>query len=459
MLSQAVSQENREADLEAMLDQVENDLAIVDFRLGIAAQPAPAPKPNSCLSPYLLLYLVTAIYALTDTSQAAMGLQDDDRTLAYSAIAFIYLTSFAMNANNIVEGFKTTYQAVFRGKLPDDLAPISRRATITSIAIACSLTGYVATTDTIQAYYYASSIPEEYDFKANGWFVLSLVVTLATALNALFSEGFKNYHALHEHASGKQIVYANNVSRIASPIIGHVVGGLSGLNDSLLALVGITSTFNLTSRAAIGIATGASLLNGASEYTLQKQNIRKDCNDLLATLATRKPTPVEITSAIVSLGISSFVAIATQRLSMKMLGDAANIYGIKPTDELVTAAEVYAVIAAIDFVLLSSMYMYPLAAQTGHYLGQSCRFFCDNLTNNETLREKDLAELSIKFSGDTVPLLGAHANPLPVIDEAAAEPRAANDVPLRLFDLPRSQPRRLGMSIRDEFEAAGYRLK
>lgn len=437
-----------EIDIEAMLDEIDHDIAIVDCQLNHLNSASTQSKPSKpCISPYVLLYLIPVIYAATEACQTAMGMKNDERALAYSVIALTFMTSFAMNVTPIIDGLKESYQAIRHKKLPDDLPEISNRKKYISIAVAGGLTAYVTFSDSLQNYYFGESVPTEYEFKTPYWFIATASMTAATAINALFSEGFKNYRFIHESFSGNHhIEYANDFSRKVSPWAGRTLGSISGFFDILISAVGMTSALKIKDPGAIYALTAISLINGTSEYALQNHYVNEVTNNIIGVLATRKPTRSEIFSTSLALSIAGYVAIAAERLSLQLLTSVAELYNVEPTDGLIAANTIYAYVDAVAFTLLGGMYLYPLIYQVADRIDHKMTHIYENMVGVETLRKADIRQFSSINNEEAIPLLNQQARAL-----------AANVTPLRQYSAISNPPPRLGVSVRDEIAAHSYR--
>lgn len=296
---------------------------------------------NHCIEAHHLLWIMPGINAFNKANETLKGLKDEKLPLScsFSFAALSAIASLAMSGRFTYKGIIKTCKMLKNKKLPSNWPSLSKKKKRLLMTLGLMTAAYVVFADGIQSFFYADSLPKDYEFNVNEkeWHAVCVAMAVITGLTVTFSEGLETIKALIKFFSDKKTAYTNKFSAIVSPAIGVTLGLFGAAQDVISSFTGMRKVLSIQSLPGTAMIALLSFLNGSMDFSLNGRFNIKSMDKLIKHLAEHhKITKKEAAALLLSALAAGCLAYAVQSLSESFLRDTANEFRFSIPDPVIT---------------------------------------------------------------------------------------------------------------------------
>lgn len=261
-------------------------------------------------------FVIGTLWAANITNALCQAAQNG--TSLYSlpkVITPVVLISFVTNINLSntfsIEGADEIMQIINDRKLPydqRDWPELSKVREALSVGSMFVITGISAYFIGVQAYYFASLLPKNYDFEDSiapyklAWEIGSGAASALVVLNLAVGQGRVTYKNIRKLLSSQKIEYTSTFSRYYSSIVGGFLGGIYALAN------GISNFPSISMHKTPEVCINAAFIpfDAVGNFCMNGRFGIDSIDQLAGYLSEHCPDITEVVSFFISAGLSGF---------------------------------------------------------------------------------------------------------------------------------------------------------
>ncbi|MBX3709832.1 MAG: hypothetical protein KIT56_04940 [Gammaproteobacteria bacterium] len=418
-----------------------------------------------------LLYIGPVSVALTEAADIGRSLYTSDTTSLYivlTASIAAFVSSLGLTGETTIENFNETCDTIKNRALPHDWPKLPKNKEIAAIGLSILPAVWGPISEGMQAYFFVSGIPSEYQFSnkvnPNLWSAISGGIATGAGLTTTLTESAEMYKVVREKLAGTSTPYQNTISRFVSPWFGGSLGALKSLQDSIQGYIAIKSIFNISSTSGKVLIGLPSLVNTVPNFCFAGMFNINALDEFFGytqqSIQNRKVETIKIAAFSISLGIAVYLAYWKTALNKSFYHDVTSDFGLEAD---VVPEQAYEALTWAMFVQESMQATAALFQPTHNLLhgvtskiSQGCqsiyRFFCppstDKVDEKKPLLEEEPVLLSDEEEARTSPSLIINDSSYGESDEDNVfAPEAANYSPTLLGGWGNTPNTRQGNSV------------